>query len=494
VPAGPNPIAAALAGAGLAATAGALASGRAQVALAGVLAALALGLLVPLWTEARSAQRSLRAGAALVAGAVAVVLALQPGWSVLSLAAYLSLWLTGLAGWTAALRRWGGQAVVSVAAVGLLALPYWAATPLGLLSDEAAVALALHSPLGVLCETVAGVDLLRSPTLYRTFPAGQATPYTPVDLPWALALASLACAAGWAAPLLRRLRPMRPGRTAAAAFVAVLVLVGAPEPAHAQLFPEPGRIEQDSGIGDLVTRVNLGYYVPFLFGGDIQLDGDDGEIKGSELDFGRDLDLQPVWLMPTFEVALSWANAGRLMIQYTEAEWVGEERMRRNLKIEEKIFRANRIIDSRYRFRTIALVGRLDIPIADWLSAWIVTTQRYVKYEARFKELPGERRVHNSLETFLPVIGIGLEAYVYDMITIYGDLQYLDFTTSMFGGEDNEHVQRYREWKVGARLMLVEHAHVMVEFYSLETRVKERETDFYKQELQGVRVQVAILF
>ena len=83
------------------------------------------------------------------------------------------------------------------------------------------------------------------------------------------------------------------------------------------------------------------------------------------------------------------------------------------------------------------------------------------------------------------------------MISVYGDVQWLDFRTSTFGAEDKRLTFKYREWRAGVRLELVEHAHIMAEYYSIETLVREgfnENKEEYRQNLQGVRVQVAILF
>ena len=52
----------------------------------------------------------------------------------------------------------------------------------------------------------------------------------------------------------------------------------------------------------------------------------------------------------------------------------------------------------------------------------------------------------------------------------------------------------YREMKLGVRLELVEHCHVSVEFYSLETVAVDGGRERFDQRLNGGRLQVAIKF
>ena len=71
----------------------------------------------------------------------------------------------------------------------------------------------------------------------------------------------------------------------------------APQEAEAQLFPEA--TPENAPIGDLVTRVKLGYWLPQLKG-DVQLNPKPVGF-GSNLSFDRRLDLVPEFIVPTFE-------------------------------------------------------------------------------------------------------------------------------------------------------------------------------------------------
>ncbi|RMG14259.1 MAG: hypothetical protein D6731_10595 [Planctomycetota bacterium] len=487
------------AGAALAPLARALvgASAGEGIAYAGALAACALAVCLPART-ARATSRALVLEFALAAAGFAAPCALFWPAATPALLVYLSALAAALAGSSLALGP-RGQVGVSTVALAWLALPYWAAAPLSLLGERAAFALALHSPLPVLCGSIAGVDLLRTATLYQVFPLGQSAPYAyPSLLDACLPLLAIALL-GWSAYGLRSWIRRRRGdgaRLAAKPCAAVafgLLLFGAPAPAAAQLFPEPGPSSDPLGIGDMVTRVNLGYYVPFLMAGELKL-SKRGATNGSRLDFDRNLDLEPNYMVPTFEVALSWENGGLLLIQYIEAEWVGNLRTGENLVVEEKTFTAGNFIDTRYRFRSIALRGEVEVPVNEYLSFQILTTQRYLWTRSRIRSTPQGESEQSTGETLAPVFGVGAEFLVYDQIVLYGDIQWLDFRTSILGGEDHKYVQRYREWRAGVRLELVPHAHVLVEWYAVDTFYEIGEEKQFKQDLRGVRVQVSILF
>ena len=231
----------------------------------------------------------------------------------------------------------------------------------------------------------------------------------------------------------------------------------------------------------------------------MRVDGKNG-FRGSKISFNRTMDLDPLFVMPTFEVNLGWQNGGRLWVQYLEGAWSGENQLTRNLFFEEQIYPGGAILDSTYKYRTIALGGELHIPVADWILLRITTVQRYVKHEVRVRGFNGGadfRTSRDTLETFVPTIGAGVDVFVWGVITAYADMQWLDFRTNLFGGDENKYEVRYREWKVGVRLELIEHAHILGEWYSLEhafTRGDSSQSERYQQDLNGVRIQVAILF
>jgi hypothetical protein len=427
---------------------------------------------------------------------------------VLSLGLSLVAWRGG---------EWG-QAAASALGLGLLGLPFYAEPALGWLGEEARLSLVLHSPLPVLCGTYAGLDLLREPTLYRLFPLGQAIPYVYPSPLAALAVALGGVAAifvglhaaprllAWVALASRARRAQsssqdsRSGSSGAARIVAAgalaLVLFGAPAQAEAQLFAAPEG-EGDSGpeIGDLETRVNLGYYLPILEGF-VRLDGNNG-LPGTKFTYGRLLDLEPIFIMPTFEVGFFWSNGGKVFLQYAEGVWNGEQSSIPTRNFEERIIPFQQLLETRYKWRSIAFGQELHIPLWDFLTARILSTQRYVRHDIRIRGFPNGFSGRNSLETVLPTLGLGVDVFIWNVISGYGDVQWLDITTNLLGGEDGRWALSYREWRVGVRFELVEHAHVMAEWYAIETRI----TDFkrigketYKQSLMGIRVQVAILF
>jgi hypothetical protein len=363
----------------------------------------------------------------------------------------------------------------------------------------------LLTPVPVLGSTFAGGSVLRTGRLYGDFPLGQALPYA--DAAPSRALAAVAAAAALLALLAlarsiiarsivaRTLVPRRPAGLAPLA--ALALLLAAPAPARAQLFPEPQQGDDSPKIGSLETRVNLGYWVPKL-DGYIQVNGkgNPGQF-GSKLSFNRVLGLEQLYVLPTFEVQLSWANAGAVSLQYFEAVWHGHEFSGVPRNFEEATISAGSFIDTTYHFRTIALAGALYIPLTDFLTGKIITTQRYVRYETNIRSTfptPVLVSRRNSVETLIPTIGVGLDASIIQQIAVYGDIQWLDFTTDWAGASNTRWTYKYREWHLGVRLELVEHAHVSVEWFFLDTTVIDGGRERYTQTLQGPRVQVAILF
>lgn len=474
------------------------------IALIGSLLAIALALGVPL----RALQDGRRAGLeglAVVASATGVLLALGGGSQALGAGLFLALGVVALASWTVLLRGHGGQPIVTCLALAWIGLPYWGDVPLRLLDDATAMGLVLQSPLPILCGTFGQVDLLRGEALYRLLPLGQALPFAYSSALAAIASALIPASAGLAALALGRrlLNGRRPKLGPVPATLAVLaVFLAAPQEAEAQFFPEAAS-NSSSGfeVGDLLTRVHLGYYVPRQTGF-YRVDGSGEDEKGSHLDFDEDLNLTPIFLMPTFEIGLNWNNGGTVNLQYTEAKWTGAAVVDRDMRFEGKTIQRDELLITRFRFRSIALRGELDIPIADWLRAYIVTTQRYFKFETtmRLAKRNSRRifRAHDTLETIVPTIGLGVDVLIWNVISVYGEVQYLDFTTDLFGttsqSDERGYESRYHDFRVGVRLELVEHAHVSVEYFGLELRSKLGNSEIYEQDLHGIRVEVSILF
>ena len=296
------------------------------------------------------------------------------------------------------------------------------------------------------------------------------------------------------APLAARDGPAR--AFASAPLLALGLLLALTGQAQAQLFPEPSSGGGEGPqIGGMSTRVQLGYW-PADLTGYMQVDARDGT-KGSKLNYNRVLDLDPIFVIPTFEVSLAWENGGRIGLQYFEGRWVGEEVSNIGRLYEESRFPAGTFLETRYRYRTIALVGEVFVPltfISDAVTLKIMTTQRYIKQESKIRSVQSGQSDRNSLECLVPTLGVGIDLLIWEMISVYGDIQYLDFTTSWFGGEDGRWEFQYREWHVGVRLELVQHAHIMLEWFDLQTQIVDGGKDKYRTQLAGPRLQVAILF
>lgn len=477
-----------------------LATGAVEHAAArGAVLLLAAAVAVAVVAPWRAASRRARAAAlevvALVAGAALVGL-VAVGAPVAG-AAWVALFGLALVGLTRLAGR-AGQPVATAAGLLLVAAPYVAGPltlGLGAGARPAALAATLHAPVAALGGTFAGVDALRSGRLYREFPLVDTLPFQYPTPGQALAVVGLAALVLAALALLRAhaRRALAPRRRAPAPLLALLLLAGAAGDARAQLFPEPSAGPDGPQIGDLQTRVQLGYWVPRLTGY-AQVAGFDGERPGSQLSFRRVLQLDPAYVLPTFEVHLAWQNAGRVYAQYIENVWHGEAVTDVPRFFEEAEFPAGAFIETRYRFRTIALGGELHIPISDFLTLRLITTQRYVKHEIRVRSVTQGISERNSVETFMPTIGGGIDIFIWNVISAYGDIQWLDVSTSLFGAVDPRWKYRYVEWRVGVRLELVQHAHLALELYSLDTTITDSGRDRYRQYLFGPRLQVAILF
>lgn len=470
------------------------------------LGALALSLLGP-GLAARPAAppgaiaaRLSRAGLGSAAAALGLLLggllAGAPADALPGGALYLALFGLALGGLTAALGR-AGQVLGS--GLGLLgcSLPWWAGAAFGGWSDDAQVRAVLWSPLPALAGSFAGLDPLRQGGLYQAFPAAHSVPFAYLSPAGALIAPLLLVAGAAVLLLLRRALARATGGVPRGALAAVvlLLLLARPEPARAQAIFEPTPAP-DSQIGDLETRVLLGYWLPRL-SGKLKLEGKFQ--PGNDFSFRRHMDLEDLLVLPTFEVGLMWRNGGRVAIQYMEAFWNGETQLDNTRSFKDIDLPINSVIDSTYKYRSIALQAELHIPIYDFAVLRIIQTTRYIKHETKIRSFDRLNviSVHNTLEAIVPEIGVGADVSIWGPIHVYGDIQWLDFRTSINGAQENRFKFHHREYKLGVRLELVDQAHVLVEWFSLEHSVKDgkrNSAEYYEQNLNGIRVQVAVLF
>lgn len=478
--------------------AGALVSGLApSQPAAGLALAALLCVLLPARVgageeePARPGRGLAEAGALLLGGGLVAGLRFS-GSAAASASLYLALFALALAG-IAAWRR-GGQAWATGLGALALGFPYLAGPFLGDANPETALDLALHSPLAVLCGTCSGLDVLRQGSLYQVFPAAQSLPYAYPSLGAACLPLAVLAALAWAPRLPR---PSARGGRLISASAALALVLAASAPAQAQgLFPPP--TTEGGGGGGLETRVRLGYYLANIEGFhrvDPNSPREPG-VVGARFSYRRNLDLNQAFAIPTFEVELAWKDTGAIRLQYLENIWTGEDQVKQPFRYEEQLLQRFQQIDTRYRFRTISLRLELEIPIASFLKLKLVTTQRYVKNEIKIRASPQLFSVRNSQEAIVPTVGAAADIFIWNVIHAYGDIQWLDFRTSWLGAQDKRWAFRYREWRVGVRLELVEHAHVMVEWYDLFLDIKDgdRDVERYQTHLQGVRVLVAVLF
>jgi hypothetical protein len=472
-----------------------------NLALAGVCLALVLCVAVP----ARAARANEDSGAPRpLAGALAETLALLVGAGLVAVFVsspaaagatllYLALGSLCLAG-VATLR--GGQALATGLGLVALAFPYLASALFGAWDPEFILRLALHSPLPVLCGTCNELDVLRGGSLYQAFPAAQRVPYAYPTLLAAISPPALLAAFLWLPRWPGLSERLASGSRRAAPALSVLLVLGAANLARGQgLFPPPSAPDANAA-GDLATRVRLGYYLPRLEGF-VRMDSAfDSTLPGADFTWNRDVDLNQAFVVPTFEVELAWPNTGSIRVQYMENEWKGETQTNKSFKFEEEFLLPFQTLDTRYHFRTVALTGGIDIPIASFITAKLLTTTRYIKHEVKLRSASQPFARRNSQEAIVPTFGAGVDVFIWNVISAYGDVQWLDFRTSLLGAEDDRWAFRYREWRAGVRLELVKHAHVMVEYYSLflVSQDGKKNVEEYKVDLQGVRVMVAIQF
>ena len=240
------------------------------------------------------------------------------------------------------------------------------------------------------------------------------------------------------------------------------------------------------------TRVRLGYIVPFI-DGNFKTTGFTPDRVASRFDIDHDLNFQLQYAIPTFEVDVGWQGAGRVWLEYWELYYKGdflspsfEGVTWKNLKVPPGEIG---IVD--YRFRTIALNGRLDIPVLDFVTLQIVATTRYVHWETKMRVPKTGQKDEAHIDYLFPCIGPGFDVFVVDKVYVYGSVQWLDLELGFGKGEDV--ITHYREAHAGVRLELVETAHVGVEFYCLEVGL-DNDRDSYRMRVIGPRIWVEVQF
>ncbi len=470
-----------------------------------LVAALAVAALVPL-VAVSGRGRTLDSGLGALGGlALAAVGAAAvrggPVLGVLLAQLYLLLHGAALYGLSRSLsdRRGEGAGLVAGLALGfaLVGAPYVtgdlvAALPRGL-EDAAISALLTFSPSLALPGTFLDRDPLRESVLYERFTPVQDLAWSYASVPAALAAQAVLAALALGASALVSKLPRRTPAAAAAVVLAVFLL--APQRAEAQIFGDGGsggNTVPEGEIGPMNTKVRLGYIVPFI-DGNFKVNGFTPDRVASRIDVNNDLSFKLQYCTPVFEVDVGWQGAGRVWIEYWELAYKAdflspsfEGVTYKNLKVPSQEIG---IVD--YRFRTISLNGRLDIPVLDFVTLMIVATTRYVHWENEIRvPKTGQKDVANT-DYIFPAIGPGVDVFVTDKIYVYGSVQWLDLDLG-FGKKHNV-ITHYREAHGGLRLELLESAHIGVEFYILEVGLKNKR-DSYRQRIIGPRIWVEVQF
>jgi hypothetical protein len=333
--------------------------------------------------------------------------------------------------------------------------------------------------------TFAGSDVFRSSELYDAF-----RPVQDVGCQYASPLQALAVPAVAVAILVLLAWLARRPRLAVAAVALVLVL-GAPSGAEAQdIFGSSSTSASGSTDDSMQFKVRLGYLVPFLEG-NFKVSGGTPGILPTRLDLNSDLDLKLAYAIPTFEVELAWPNTARIWADYWEATWIGnflspgyDPTTFKNIMIP-----AYEVGTVNYNFRTIGAHAALEIPIVDFITLELIGTVRYVHYGTRLEAPRSGIRDRDNVDAYSPGIGAGADMFVTDMVYIYANVQWLDVSFGFIKGP----ALQYREVHAGARLEIVSHAMIGVEFYWLEVNVSSA-TDDYRQRMIGPRVWVGVEF
>ncbi len=435
----------------------------------------------------------------LIFGLVLVALALVRKAAVgpvLLAQVFLLLHGTALLGLSrAAARRLGaGPALVLGLGAGFLLLgaPYFlgdlvAALPRAL-EERAVNALVVVSPTLAIPGTFFQIDSFREATLYRSFEPVQDVLWSYASPAEALLLQAVLAALGLGAGAL----VARLGRRQLATAAVLVLLVGAPSRADAQIFGggETPPDTPEGEIGPMTTRVRLGYIVPFI-DGNFKVTGFTPENVPTRFDLNNDLHLNLQYAIPTFEIDVGWQGAGRVWIEYWEAVFTGDfvSPPFNGVAFKNLVIPPDEIGVVNYRFRTIALNGRLDIPVLDWVTLEIILTTRYVHFETRFRAPKLDSKEVSNYDVIIPGLGPGLDIFIVDKVYLYGSIEWLDVS---FGGPQN-HVYHYRDVHGGVRLELIEQSHIGIEYYMLEVGAEDSRHS-YRQRIMGPKVWVEVQF
>jgi hypothetical protein len=349
--------------------------------------------------------------------------------------------------------------------------------------------LLLLSPSVVLPGTFLGIDAFREEVLYRLFRPSQDVDWTYASPAFALlGQAALVVALLAAGRVTRRLRARKP--SVAPALLLVLLAASSAD-ALVTSGGAPPTQTPAGDIGPLNVKIRLSYIVPFIEG-NFKVTGFTPGVPPSRLDLVHDLDLSLQYAIPAFEVDVGWPGAGRIWLEYWEADFNGnlisppfEGVAFKNLVVPPDDVG---IVD--YRFRTISLNGRLDIPIVDWLTLELIVTGRYAHWQTTFR-VPeiGAKEVANY-DTILPALGPGFDFFIIEQIYAYGSLEWLDFSLGIGG---RSAVYHYTEIHGGLRVEIIQSAHFGLEFYMLEVGVTD-DRHSYRQRILGPRVWVEVQF
>jgi len=238
------------------------------------------------------------------------------------------------------------------------------------------------------------------------------------------------------------------------------------------------------------TRVRLGYIVPWI-DGNFKTTGFTPDHFPSRIDLANDLHLTLQYAIPAFEVDIGWPGAGRVWVEYWEADFKGDflSQPFEGVTFKNLVVPTDEIGIVDYRFRTISLNGRLDIPVLDFVTLQLIATTRYVHWDTTVRVPKTGQKEQTNFDVIFPCIGPGVDVFIVDKVYFYGSLEWLDLS---FGG-GHQLVYHYREAHAGIRLELIDAAHVGGEFFLLEVGLNSKRHS-YRQRILGPRIWVEVQF
>jgi hypothetical protein len=213
-----------------------------------------------------------------------------------------------------------------------------------------------------------------------------------------------------------------------------------------------------------------------------------------------DLDADPGFFLPAFEIDWRTGSFGRFVFEYSEFRLKGATFLQKPIFFDGVNFRRNSPVQSEYEFRTLGASGHFAFPLDNWIDVSVIVAARYLKFYTSITDRLNFQAADDNVETLVPTIGLGIDLFLSKGLYVFGSYQALgysldgerqeDFFFFVDSGDDDSRIFT-REWRAGVRYEFAPWVSARVEIRSLTLRLTKGKARM-RQNFDGIAFGVEV--